>query len=402
MKTLKFTIFVLVIGFLTFSCKEEVKTVKQDGYTLTGTVKGLDNGYVKLYEFGSRDPKQIKLIDSVQIVNGKFTSKGKVSVPDMVSMIINDKYNGLFMLENSAITINIDLAEDKLENGVRFSPEVLGSKSHKIYSDIGKKEKAVFADEKYKVLEEVRTLYGIAKKSKKPEDMKIAEDRQKELMPLSEARMDAYKKVKYDFVDSNPNSPVAVHVLGYQYTEGRMTKEELKKYYNFFKGEARETVFFKYHITKVYKNVFENLGVGNTAPDFTLTSVKGEELTLSKIEGKYKLVDFWASWCIPCRASFPHLMDLYKKYGKDGFEVIGVGTADVEEKWRKAIKEDKTPWIHVFDSKVKKRDMYGPVAKKYGVPHLPTTFLMDSNQKIILRNPSKEELDAKLNELFGY
>ena len=114
------------------------------------------------------------------------------------------------------------------------------------------------------------------------------------------------------------------------------------------------------------------------------------------------LVDFWASWCIPCRASFPHLKELRKQYGTEGFTIVGIGTADKEDKWRKAIEEDQTPWLHVFDKNEEGKQMYGPVAISYSVPHLPTTFLVDRDLKIILRNPSKEELDTKLKELFGH
>lgn len=128
---------------------------------------------------------------------------------------------------------------------------------------------------------------------------------------------------------------------------------------------------------------------------------KGIEVQLgTRMPIKDKLVDFWASWCVPCRKSFPHLKDLYTKYNKEGLEIIGVGTADEEVKWRKAIGEDQTPWKHVYDVGPKRG--YGKVSTAYGVPFLPTTFLVDSKGTIILRNPTKDELDKKLTELFGH
>ena len=394
---------IIITTLLIISCKEKKsQAIEEQGFKVSGTVKGIDNVYIKMTESGQRNRSKIKIIDSVKITNGKFEFKGEVDHIDMVELIIDSKYVGRFMLENSSITMDIDATNLGGRNW-SFTPKVSGSKSHDKYATIKAQVNAVFEKEKYKALDELRALF--VESSKDKENKALLENAlavQKELMPLIQERMDERASIIYDFVRENPSSPVAVHVLGYEYSEGGMTKEQLKEFYHLFKGEAVKTGFYKYYMTKVYKDNFENLGVGNTAPDFTLTSVNGKNITLSKVEAKYKLVDFWASWCIPCRASFPHLMDLYKKYGKDGFEVVGVGTSDVEEKWRKAIEEDKTPWIHVFDSKVKKRDMYGPVAKKYGVPHLPTTFLMDSNQKIILRNPTKEELDEKLKELYGY
>ena len=393
------TLFFLTVTFTFSSCEQEKKEKESnEGYTISGTVIGIDNVYVKMLETGDmeNDPT---VIDSTLITNGKFQFQGKVDNIDMVSLLIDSKYRERFILENSTIEVVADVSEND-ERNRNFTLQVTGSENHNLFTKINSEVMNVYNDTKYKVLDEVRELYSVAKKSKKTEDMTKAQARQKELSPLFDERMDAYRKVKFDFIDNNPGSPVAIHVLGFQYSEGRMSKADLKKYYKHFKGEAIKTVFYKTYMTKVYKDNFEKMGVGNTAPDFTLNSVKNESLTLSKIEGKYKLVDFWASWCMPCRASFPHLQKLHAKYKKDGFEILGVGTADIEDKWRKAIEEDKTPWIHLFD--ISENRAYGSVAKKYGVPHLPTTFLIDGNQKILLRNPTKEELDAKLNELFGY
>ncbi|MFY0712539.1 AhpC/TSA family protein [Seonamhaeicola sp. NFXS20] len=393
---LKLFIVVFTIT-ISLSCKNKTaQNIQETGYTISGTIKGLNEGSVKITDSGNRD--KVTVIDSTQIVNGTFKFSGKVDFPDMVNLIIDGK-TSRFFIENSPITIAIDWTSVQ-PNNWQFESEVSGSKSHDEYTKIEAQTMAIFSDPKYEPLEEVRKLYSIAKQTKKTEDLEKAQNLQKELMPLSLERQNRYVNTKIDYVKNNPDSPIAVHILGYQYAEGRMNKEELKEFYHLFKGEARKTGFFKHYMTKVYKDNFENLGVGNTAPDFTLKTVNGKDLTLSKVEAKYKLVDFWASWCVPCRASFPHLKELRKKYNQDGFKIVGIGTADLEDKWRKAIEEDQTPWIHVFDTGEGRA--YGPVAKKYGVPHLPTTFLVDNNNTILLRNPTKEELDSKLKELFGH
>ncbi|WP_405291767.1 redoxin domain-containing protein [Algibacter sp. Ld11] len=397
----KLALIVITVLIVFYSNKITSQTTTASGYTITGTVKGIDNVYIKLREEGIRDRSEIKTLDSVKITNGKFEFKGKVDLIDMVGLIIDDLYFGRIILENSPISVEIDVTNLNKSNPY-FVPVVRGSKSHDQYAAVDAKVKAVFKNPKYKPLDALREMYMTAKKTKDPNDMDKANAKQKKLIPLSEERINTMTKIKYDFVRNNPSSPVAVHVLGYQYTEGRMTKDELKEFYHLFKGDARETNFFKHHITKVYKDNFENLGIGNIAPDFTLKTVNNKELTLSKVEGKYLLVDFWASWCIPCRASFPHLKELRKQYGTEGFTIVGIGTADKEDKWGKAIEEDQTPWLHVFDTNEEGKQMYGPVAISYSVPHLPTTFLVDRDLKIILRNPSKEELDTKLKELFGH
>lgn len=395
--TYKIIALCFITLLVTVSCKNEKP---HDGFTISGTVKGLDNTYVKISEYTFFNQDKARVIDSVPVVNGTFKLEGKVDFPDMV-MVNVDKYYGNFILENSAIELIIDVSGLD-ERNPRFEAEVKGSKSNDDYVSAQKKSGSVFDKEKYKPIKEVMEMFGEAKKTNNKELLEKAMKLQEELTPLFEDRNNEYTSVIYDYVRQNPSSPVSVQVMGVNYTEGRMSRELLKEFYGVFQGDARETGFFKNFITKIYKDNFENLGIGNTAPDFTLNTVDGKELTLSKVEGKYMLVDFWASWCVPCRASFPHLKELRKQYGKEGFTIIGVGTADKEDKWRKAIEEDQTPWIHVFDANEEGKNMYGPVAKKYGVPHLPTTFLVDANQKILLRNPTKEELDAKLKELFGY
>ncbi len=399
---MKNTIYILSLVIITISlvsCKKEKKTNKFDGYTINGIVKGVDNVFIKLVETGSIDEVKKKVIDSTKIVNGQFSFKGKVAYVDMISLVIDSKYQGRFMLENSPIAIKIDITALEGRN-TYFTPKVSGSKSHDLFAATEKKGKTIMEEEKYKPLEEIRELYAKAQKSDNKDDLIKAQDKQKELTSLNQDRMDRYQKNKFDFVRNNPDSPVTPYVLGFQYSEGRMTKTELKEFYNLFKGDAKKTDFYKNHITKVYKDNFENLGVGNTAPDFTLNTVDGKPFTLSHLDSKYTLVDFWASWCVPCRESFPHLKELRTKYQANGFKIVGIGTADLENKWRKAIEKDQTPWIHVFDASEKRA--YGSVAKKYGVPHLPTTFLIDENQTILLRNPTKEEIDTKLKEVFGF
>ncbi|MBQ4913625.1 AhpC/TSA family protein [Maribacter sp. MMG018] len=397
-KILKTILPMAILLLVTANCKQEEPF---DGYTVTGTVKGLNTGWVKLTEAANRN--KVIVLDSTEIVNGTFEFKGKVEAPDMVNLVIENK-SAWFFLENSDINIAIDWSTVKPEDW-QFTPIVSGSKSNDEFERLEAESQAIFKKPKYAPLDSIQVAYAKAKKNNDPKLLEEAEALQKKLSPLSEERRAEYTKAKYNHAKNNPSSPVAVYFLGYQYTEGRMSKGQLKEFYNLFQGDAKKTAFYRNHITKVYKDVFENLGEGNKAPDFTLDTVDGKALSLADVKGKYRLIDFWASWCIPCRESFPHLKELRKKYGTDNFEIIGIGTADAENKWRKAIDEDQISWIQVYDDAGmgdEKRAPYGPVAKLYGVPHLPTTFLIDENQTILLRNATKEELDAKLIELLGY
>lgn len=381
-------------GQIVTSCKKEALS---EGYTVAGTVKGLDQGMIKLIEsdFTGRGAEP-KVIDSVQMVNGAFEFIGNIEHPDQMLILIGDKYNSSFFLENSAITLEFDIADS--DRG-QLKAKVTGSSLQEVYDVQQEKLDSILKQKKYEPLVALRTEMEAAYSSKEEEKIKAFRINAKKLNNLQEEQSKEQRDFMIRYVTNHPESPVSPWILGFQFSEGRMSKEEMKRIYPIFKGAAKQTAMFKYY-KKTYDDIFKNLGEGAIAPDFKLNDVNGKEIKLSEVKAKYKLVDFWASWCVPCRASFPHLKELYKKYEKDGFEVVGIGTADEEEKWKKAIKEDQTPWMHLYDSSTEHE--WGIVARLYGVPFLPTTFLMDADGKIILRNPEKKDLDAKLAELFGH
>ena len=136
---------------------------------------------------------------------------------------------------------------------------------------------------------------------------------------------------------------------------------------------------------------------GMVAPDFTLNDPEGNPVTLSSLRGQYVLVDFWASWCKPCRQGIPGLKELYAKYHDKGFEILGVSDDTKEEAWKKALAEENMPWIHVCDEFPEK---YKPsrVGTLYGVHYIPCYFLLDKEGRIIGKM-DHDELAAKLAEL---
>jgi peroxiredoxin len=139
---------------------------------------------------------------------------------------------------------------------------------------------------------------------------------------------------------------------------------------------------------------FSQPSVGEKAGEISLPDVKGANVNLSSLQGKVVLIDFWASWCGPCRRSEPDLKKLYQKYQSKGFEIYGVSLDEDKFAWKMAIKEDKINWIHVNDSK-------GEVAGKWNVMYIPNTFLLDKDGKVVAVNPSHEDLDALLQKLLG-
>ncbi|MFT5834850.1 MAG: peroxiredoxin [Cognaticolwellia sp.] len=140
----------------------------------------------------------------------------------------------------------------------------------------------------------------------------------------------------------------------------------------------------------------KGFSAGGLAPDFAMNQVDGTELKLSDLRGKVVLVDFWASWCRPCRLANPEVVALYAKYKDQGFEILGISLDRNTAAWEKAIEKDNLTWYHVSDLK----GWQNAAAQLYGVRSIPQTLLIDAEGKIIARNLKGAALEAKLKEIF--
>jgi peroxiredoxin len=134
--------------------------------------------------------------------------------------------------------------------------------------------------------------------------------------------------------------------------------------------------------------------VGSAAPDIKLQDEKGSVVNLASLKGKVVVIDFWASWCGPCRRSIPALKDIYKKYKDKGLEVYAISVDIDKSDWQKAIKADETSWVHVIDDK-------NAVARLWKVQYIPNTFLLDKNGTIVSINANHAALEQQIAKLLN-
>lgn len=211
--------------------------------------------------------------------------------------------------------------------------------------------------------------------------------------------------IDYRFFATHPRSYVTAFMLRYHIAD--LTLDQMRSYYAAFDDKIRQSSYGKELENEIQK--LEGGSPGAVAKDFSTVELKGDSVRLSSFRNsKYILLDFWASWCIPCRKGNPHLKDLYAKYKGNNFEIIGVSDDDSNpEKWKKAVKDDSLPWLQVLRGLDWEKIRNGiknenDISEKFGIHTLPTKILIDKNGIIIGRYNEDEDdkLDEKSKELF--
>lgn len=131
--------------------------------------------------------------------------------------------------------------------------------------------------------------------------------------------------------------------------------------------------------------------------DFSLPDLKGDSLRLSSMKGKVFLLDFWASWCSPCRFSNKQLVKLYTKYKDNGFEILSVSLDESQKDWKKAVNKDKITWLQINDN----GGWNAVSAMKWNINAIPASFLIDKAGNVVAFDPEKQELENKIRQLLG-
>jgi len=358
----------------------------QSGYVIKGKIGKLGKP-AKAFLLINLEGKQV--LDSTPLVNGNFSFKGTVPSPMEATLRIKHddapevpgkriKVDGqAFILGNENITVT---GKDSVRTAT-ITGSVLTDESKKVDE---------FLRPIYTKLQALEKEYSAAPEAKKQDNAFIA-DLEKRAKLIEKEIFEA----KIGYVKQNPDKFMALMALNSTLSDGFDTVE-MDKIFLSIKPELRESYLGKQVALRIA--TFKKTQEGVEAADFSQPDVDGKIVKLSDYKGKYVLIDFWASWCAPCRRENPNLVKAYEQYKSKGFEILGVSLdkASDKAKWIKAIQDDKLTWKQVGDMKGWEND----AAVQYEVKAIPMNFLIDPNGKIIAKYLRGEELDAKLKQLF--
>lgn len=394
--------YLLSIGLLAASATLHA----QQNFQLKGEIKNTDRPYVYL----SYSNNGAHILDSARIQNNKFILKGKVGEPVMANIYLDRSIRSFddpnlfnFYLEPKNISI-------QLESGKFKEAVVKGSKTQDEWSSLDKSKQAI-QKEMQVVLQEYdkrNKAYSEAEKELKALELKV-----KKMKEDTYAYRDNFepfnarkKALDLAFIKANPDSYVSAYLLRFMVSGSKLP--ELEALYGGLSDKVKKSSY-GLEISKEIEE-FKSGSPGSKAYEFSTTDINGKPLALTDFRGKYVLLDFWASWCVPCRKGNPHLISLYNKYKADGFEIIGVSDDDRNhDAWRKAVEQDEIGiWKHVLRGLKYENgtfDRSASISDRFGTSTLPTKILVNPEGTIIGRYAADAgtdaDLDKKLMEIFG-
>lgn len=310
--------------------------------------------------------------DRIAVKDGIFNWQAKIDSPLLVTLKIpiqSDEFDYVFFAERG---------EMKLRGGIEnldsiFNITTSGTPTQALYQS--------YVKERIKLINETMRLDGLLAKSK-PDSVAILNKQ------LAEIGQQIRTDLAIRTIEANPKNFASLYLL--QLLISNRIDYDIAK--NLFTQLAPSIQSSSMAIpTRKDLAILQRSAIGQALKPFSIPDQKGKTVALADYKGKILLVDFWASWCAPCRAENPNLLKNYQQYQAKGFDIVGISCDTDVAKWEKAVEKDQLPWKHIRDWEI---------LKYYGITGIPANFLVDGNGKILGINLIGEALSQKLDEIF--
>lgn len=373
MKYNKIIAFAAAIALLGACKGNKTATNGSGNYAIQGKLSNASSlGNILLFEMGEQ---QMVARDTAAIgPDGTFAFEGKVEEPTLYRIALqNQQQNGIMLvLDNVKINLEADASD------INSTAKIEGSDDTKLFQQLDKLVTDIRKDQ-----QKLEENFSQAMQEGRVED---AEAMKEEYAALGQ-------RIK-NFIRQNPHSVVSAFgtaslvdpVNDFVFADSM---------YNVFSEKIPNSKYTAMLNDRLKKH--RSTAIGSLAPDFSLPTPDGGSVSLSSLRGKYVLIDFWASWCGPCRQENPNVVRMYNAYKGKGFEIFGVSLDQSRDKWLKAIADDKLSWPHVSDLK----GWQSAAASLYGIEAIPQTILLDKEGKIIAKGLRGAELEQKIATLLN-
>ena len=398
-KLLKYALALTLVVTAFTSCDNRPKDADIAGLFIDGNLEDAEDG-TKIQLFSFQAGKEV-LIDSTEVTEGKFRLETKTKELRFYYMMYKEGENPVVLfLDEESEGVTLTGSVDKLAENY----EVTGSKYSKEFKD--------YQDFSYQFIDAKTAIYTEVKQVGMSDSSKVIA-----LIAKLDSVNNITKTYASEYIAKDPSSPVSWMMLNEFYPTTGLDGFDMTQLNNFdnVANAMREKYSYSEYPEIIEKDVqalrnqiemmeqqkaMQQAGAGTqeSAPDIQLEDPNGNVIALSSLRGQVVLLDFWASWCKPCREENPTVVAAYNKYKNDGFTVYSVSLDENMEAWKAAIQADKLSWVnHVSDLK----GWQSSAAAQYGVKSIPASFLLDANGVVIGQNLRGPALEQKLQEVFG-
>ena len=376
----RFSLFFTAVVLCLFSACES-NTDSKNEFVISGKAEGVFNG-VRVYLKTSENGQKGRITDTAIVVNEAFNFKGKIDGSEMRILTIDG------IVGQTALVLEPEQIEVTIYKDSIYQSEVSGGNNNVIFNSYKNGYQALV--EKVSGL---RQAYVLAQGDA---------DAIKEIQERNTILRSELKDYGLNFLKQNPDSDFSLMLLdgitGQQGFDAKMASEVFELMPQALLNKPTNTIMAQKINAKINiaLNTFEPK-IGAKAPDFTAPNPDGEMITLSNILGKVTILDFWASWCRPCRIENPNFVKIYEQYHAKGLEIISVSLDrnNQKQRWVEAIEKDQLNWYNVSNLKF----WQDPLAQLYNVSSIPATFILDKDGIILATKLRGGALEAKISEL---